>query len=162
MTNKLETALIEYFSTLDITPDIEQEEKAAEEKRALAARLEMLQGKLALLDAKEKETLDSYIEDTATLSEYRGVKVKLDSERARITAEIERITPTDERNWQEGAASIEQIVSMFRAEWGSYSDKQKRQFMVTHIKRITVINEPKPGNKRQGIYRIVGVEYAAD
>lgn len=155
--SKFERALIEYFTTLDITPDAEQEKKAADAKKAALAQIKALKKKISLLDAKEKEILDSYIEDCATLKEYRGVKVQLDVERARILAEIKRITPTEERR-REGAASKEDIISIFRAEWGGYSDTEKRQFLVWYIRKIAVINQPVQG-KRQGIYKILEVEY---
>jgi site-specific DNA recombinase len=159
---KFEKVLIEYFSKLTFTPDTEQETTEAEAKRLTAARIEVLQEKLSMLDEKEKEMLDSYIENTATLAEYRGVKDKLDGERVRITAELERIMPPSERRNIEGAISPEEIAAMFRENWGGYSNAEKRRFVVNHIKKVVIINKPKPGNQKQGIYNILDVEYHAD
>jgi len=154
---KFERAFIEYIAALDVKPDIEKEKQAEEAKKAMAARIETLREKLTILDAKEKEILDSYIEDNASLVEYRGVKAQLDSERERINAEIAGLTPTEERR-RDGATSKEDIISIFRASWSGFTNIEKRQFLVRYIKKIVVINQSIPGS-RLGVYQILEAEF---
>ena len=152
---KLEKALLAYFANIpEIEPDTEKDEQA---KRETAARIEALQNKINSLDGKEKEVLDLYIEDNATLAEYRSVKEKLDVERVNILAEIQRITPTEPKAYK-GIMTQEEIALTFCKEWQSYTSKEKRQFLVNHINKIVVINQPLPGTI-QGKYEIVDVAY---
>jgi len=154
---KFERALIEYFAALDITPNSEQAKRAEEAKKMALEQIEVLRERITTLDTKEKEMLDSYIVDNASLADYRNVKVQLDVERAKMLAEIERLTPSEERR-REGAASKGDIVFIFRKEWGGYSDKEKRQFLIEYIRKIVVVNQPVPGN-RVGKYKIFEIEY---
>jgi len=157
---KLEKAFIEYFSALNIEPDIKREEKEAEAKRVAAARIEELRNKIITLDAKEKEMLDSYIEDNASLAEYRSVKVMLDSERERIIEEIKSLTPPETSNYNNynGALTREEIISALKKHWQTFTDIEKRQFLLKYIKRIDVINHPVKGSPF-GNCEIVNLEY---
>jgi hypothetical protein len=141
---KLEAAVIKYFANIaDIVIDTEKEEQA---KRETAARVEALQERITALDAKEKEMLDSYIADKASFTDYRSVKETLDGERARVRAEIESLTPPEVQTY-EGTLSREEIITTFKKKWEGFTDNEKRQFLVKHIRKITVINQSVNGNR---------------
>ena len=156
---KVENALIEYFAKLDITPDANFEENAAKAKAEAAARVEALKERLTVLDAKEKEMLDLYIEDNATLAEYRGVKVKLDAEKNNILAEIGNLSPEEEIINIE-PVSKEEIISYFKNNWTRINEIEKRQFLVKHVKTIKVINQPVE-EKVEGVCEITEVVFNA-
>jgi len=152
---KLERVLLEYLTSIpDTALDNEQVERTKAER---AAQIVALQERIKTLDAKEKEMLDSYIEDNASLAEYRGVKVQLDGERAKLLAEIEKLTPTEIHNIK-GSLTQEEIISAFKKHWIKYSDKKKRQFLLKHINKIVVINQPIKG-RREGKCEITNIEF---
>jgi redox-regulated HSP33 family molecular chaperone len=154
---KLEKALLAYFANIPNTePDGANEVQA---KQAAAARIEELQKKINLLDEKEKEILDLYIEDKATLAEYRSVKTKLDAEKENILAGIKKLTPSETKVYS-GNMTKEEIALTFCKEWKNYTGKEKRQFLVNHIGKIGVINQPVAGTQ-QGVYEIIEVIFNA-
>jgi len=158
---KFEKAFVEYVSTLNAQPDNEQLEKEAEAKRAAAARVETLRERITTLEAKEKEMLDSYIEDNASLAEYRGVKVQLDGEKARILAEIETLIPPEKPGYninQAAQLTKEEIITALQKHWGNFTDVEKRQFLLKHIIKIAVVNHPVKGST-YGNVEILDIEY---
>ncbi len=135
---KIENGVIEYIKNIPYAaPDIEKDEQ---EKQAAAARIEALRSKLTVLDAKDKAFLDSYIEDNSSLEEYRGVKKMLDNERQIILAQIEALTPKDRKNSIIEPKTKEEIIRAFKRNWNDFSNTEKRQFLLKHIKKIKVVN----------------------
>jgi len=152
--SKLEKALMSYFSDMpDIAPDTESEETV---KVAALAQIEALQHKITVLDAKEKEMLESYIADILPLAQYRDVKIQLDGERGKLLAEIERLTPV--KPTYQGNMTKEEIAKSFVAEWQNFTGKERRQFLVNHISKITLINQPVKGTMH-GVYNIIEIVY---
>jgi site-specific DNA recombinase len=138
---KIENAVYDYISNIpDIVPDTEKEEK---ERQAAAARIEILQNKLTGIDAKEKDITDLYLEDNATLAEYRSVKTMLDGERGKLLTEIEKLTPKELNTIE--PKTRDEIILTFKSEWHNYTDIEKRQFLVKHISKITLTNQPIKG-----------------
>jgi len=135
---KVESCVMEYITNIPLEiPDAQKDEQEKQEK---AARIEALRAKITALDAKEKEMLDSYIEDILPLPQYRDVKIQLDGERAKLLAEIERLTPAENHSIE--PKTKEEIVQAFKENWHNFSDVEKRQFLLKHIRRIGVINHP--------------------
>lgn len=157
---KVEAAVIHYINRIaDKTADSEKEEQTAAAKLAIEKRIEELKEKIAILDIKEQEMLDSYITDNATLAEYRGVKMKLDGERDKITVEIEKLTP-EKAHPHIGTMTREDIITIFKMEWPNFTDTEKRQFLLKYIRKITLINRPVE-RQRAGNCDIINIEFNA-
>jgi site-specific DNA recombinase len=138
---KIENAVIDYISNIpDIVPDNEKEEQ---ERQAAAVKIEALRKKLTGIDTKEKEITDLYIDDNATLAEYRSVKTMLDGERGKLLAEIEKLTPKELNTIE--PKTREEIILKFKSNWSNYTNIEKRQFLIKHISKITLINKPIKG-----------------
>jgi len=151
---KIETAVFEYITNFpDIVPDTEKEEK---EKQAAAARIEEMRDKITTIDAKEKEMLDSYIEDNASLVEYRSVKKLLDEERRKLLQEIETLSPPEE-NATDPKTKAE-IILTFTKSWNNYTDTEKRQFLLKHISKIEIINKPIK-DRNEGKCEVQNIEF---
>jgi site-specific DNA recombinase len=153
--SKVEAAVIEYISNIPIVAVNAEEEEQA--RREAAARVEVLQRKITALDAKEKEMLDSYLEDILPLPQYRDVKIQIDGEREKLQAEIERLTVVEDTIEPK---TKQEIISAFIAGWGSFTDIEKRQFLLKHIRKITVINHKVEG-KYQGRCEVLDIEFTA-
>jgi len=155
---KLEKTLVEYIANI---PNLIIDTATAEQaKHEAAARVIALQEKLTTLDAKEKEMLDFYIEESASFADYRGVKAKLDIERVEIRAEIESLMPPEKPTYK-GALTKEEIIAAFRKSWGKFTLLEKRQFLLKYIRKITVINHPVPGSN-YGRCEIMGIDFNAE
>jgi hypothetical protein len=100
--------------------------------------------------------LDLYIDDSVTLAEYRAVKVQMDGERAKILIEIESLTP-NQRTIIE-PQTREEIISSFIKGWDSFNDIEKRQFLLKHIRKITLENKPVKGSN-YGKIEILDIEF---
>jgi len=150
-----EKAMIEYIANLPT--DENAAAKIEQAKQAAVARIEELKAKLNNLEAKEKEMLDSYIEDNATLAEYRGVKTQLDGEKAKILTEIEALTPSQTISYEE-PKTREEIITAFNDGWGSFTNIEKRQFLMKHIRKITLLNQPIKGSN-YGTVEILDIEF---
>jgi len=157
---KLEKAFMEYVSALTPQQNEEQRQKEEEAKKAAAARVVMLRERITALEAKEKEMLDSYIEDNASLAEYRGIKTQLDGEKAHIFEEIETLTPQEGRGYTHQIEQLtkEEIITALQKHWGNFTDVDKRNFLLKHIKKITVVNHPVKGSM-YGNIEIIDIEY---
>lgn len=146
--SKLEREVAAYIAQLaGAAPDVDRAAQAQAAKQAAAEKIAQLQKQLAAFDDKEQEMLDSYIANQASFAEYRGVKARLDGERQRIAAEIERLTPSPTQQQIE-LKSREEILHAFNAQWGEFSEIEKRQFLVKYFRKIIVINHPVEGTCR--------------
>jgi site-specific DNA recombinase len=155
---KFERTLIAYFAAIPAAvPDAAQAAQEAEAKKAAAAQVKALRKKIAAIDAKEQEILESYIEDNASLAEYRGVKVTLDAQRAKLTEEIERLTPNKAEECTD-TMTREQVIKTFRVKWPKFTHAEKRQFLLAHIRKISVVNRPVEG-RITGHCEITAIEF---
>jgi hypothetical protein len=144
---KVETAVIEYFkNAIEIISDSDTE-KDESEKEKTVLQLAALNEKLATLEIKEKEMLDTYIIDEITLLQYRDYKTQLGSEKAKILKEIEKLKPKEKvKNVQPITKS--EIIAYFNENWATLNDIEKRQFLTTYIGKFTVINHPVKNSNR--------------
>jgi len=158
-TKKVEMAVVEYMAGLMTAAlETDRREKAAAAKKAAAERVEALKNRLTVLDAKEKEILDSYIEDKTSLVEYRGVKKQFDSERERVIVEIENLTPDETEHSHAESMTQEEIIAAFNTDWHKLSDLQKRQFLLKYIRKINIVNHKIKGHN-EGKTEITGIEF---
>jgi len=157
---KLEVAVIEYFNNIPETAtDIEQAEN---EKAKTAAQIELLKEKMAALEVKEKEMLDTYIEDKISLLQYRDYKTRLDGEIKKVVDEIEKLTPKEKLKLKSvQPVTREEIIHYFKENWTSLDDVEKRQFLLKHINKITVINHPVK-NSNRGKTEITDIHFNTD
>jgi site-specific DNA recombinase len=141
---KVENAVIDYINNIPyVAPDFEKDEQ---EKEAAAARVIELQNKIAVLDAKDKAFLDSYIADNFSLEEYRDVKKMIGNERKELQAEIDRLTPKDKSKSHVEPKTKEEIIRYFKRNWHNFNNIEKRQFLLKHIGKVKVINHPVKGS----------------
>ena len=141
---KIENAVIDYINNMPyVVPDFEKDEQ---EKEAAAARVIELQNKIAVLDAKDKAFLDSYIADNFSLEEYRDVKKMIGNERKELQAEIDLLTPKEKSKSLIAPKTREEIIRYFKRNWRNFSNIEKRQFLLKHISTIKVINHPIKGS----------------
>jgi site-specific DNA recombinase len=153
--NKIEKAVAEYINNIPIAKTTTESSKQEEQA---ATRIAELQSRLAVLEAKDKTFLDSYIEDNFTLEEYRGVKKLVDKERKEIQAEIQLLKPKEKSKNHVEPKTKEEIIQIFKTEWQGFNDVEKRQFLLKHINKIEIINHPIK-NKTEGRSEVVNIEF---
>jgi site-specific DNA recombinase len=137
---KIENEVIDYINNIPATIDDTEIEKTESEKEKAAAKIAELQERLNVLEERQKQILDTYIEDN-NLRQYRDIKVRLDTESDNIKKEIIQLTPIEIiRNAE--PKTKEEIITAFKENWCTFSDVEKRQFLLKHISRIDVINHP--------------------
>jgi molecular chaperone GrpE (heat shock protein) len=61
-----------------------------------AAKTKALQEKIAMLETKRREILDSYITDSITLAEFQNVQKRINGEKDKINKEIALLTQSDD------------------------------------------------------------------
>ena len=128
------------------------------EKAAVLARIEELQERLKVIDSKDKSFLDSYIDDKFSLEEYRAAKKMIEGERKIIVAEIEKLTPKEKSKNNIEPKTREEIIQCFKENWCNYSNIEKRQFLLKHINKISVVNHAVE-NSIFGRCEIIDIEF---
>jgi site-specific DNA recombinase len=157
---RVETALIEYFSTYSdsFNSDCETATLFETEKQNALMQLQNYKEQLKNYDEKEKEVMNHYIKGTIDFDSYRNMKIQLDSDREYIKKEIEKLAINEDDT--EIILNREEIAASFKDSWQGLTDNEKRLFLTNYIKKIFVVNEPIEGS-RNGNTKVVDVEFNA-
>ena len=160
---KVERALIEYFSRIDdftVLDAVELEQKRQQARNDTEAQIDTLNEKLKKLDNKEREIMSLFVSGELEFNSYRAMKKQLDGDREFIRTEIAKLEETlDER--EEPIISRTDIVTNFRENWENLSYIEKRQFLTKFIKKIVLVNEPIEGTNK-GHTIITNVEFCGE
>ena len=136
---KLEKAFCEYIKGIadfegDNTLQLQEEEQKRQQARDLIAEYEE---KARQLEAKAREALDFYVTNVFTVEEYRKVKHRIEKDKQKICAEIERLSVEAE----EIVDNKLEIAKNLHENWERFSNKEKRMFLMQFVERIVVENE---------------------
>jgi site-specific DNA recombinase len=134
---KAESAFLDYITQIaDFTPPDEDIEIAAERKKQQNAALAAVyESKRKALDAKDKETLELYVNNDLTFDEYREMRTKTSADRLILTAEIERMKPNEV---PESIFKREDIILTLRENWELLTNAERRVFLRNFVERIVV------------------------
>ena len=155
---KIEKAFIEYinneiddFDTLDeVQMAVKQEVK--EQNIELSKDLKKQYDKLV---RREKELVNSYIQGSVDLEDYKLLKAGINKEKETIS---EMIESAEERIDEDIIIKRENIIKSIKENWEQLNNAEKRQFVINFIKKIEVVNETEKG-KREGIVKVLNVEF---
>ena len=153
----LEKAFCEYIERIaDFEVEnivyIEAQEQKKQENKALIAKYEE---KLSQIEAKIRESLDFYVNNTFTVEEYREVKKRLDKDKQTICAELERLNIESE----EVVDDRVEIAKSLRENWGQFSNVEKRMFLMRFVEKIVVENEKTGGGHLQKKIKIFDIVF---
>jgi site-specific DNA recombinase len=157
--NKLEAALIEYFSQYEevFISDSAEAARLELEKRNTDTQIQNYRDKLQHLDKREKEVMNYYINGDIEFDSYREMKKQLESDRDFIRAELAKIAGNESDN-NPVTIKREEVAASFRDSWQGLTNAEKRLFLTNYIKKIVVRNEPIEGS-RFGNTKIVSIEF---
>ena len=154
---KLEKAFREYIERINPFSEVDKLELQRQEQEKLKTFQLVLayQDKLRLLERKEKEIMQLYVNDNIGFGAYRDMKKKIEEDRATIQAEIARLNVPEEK---EPEINKEDVIADLKQNWDALTNSERRQFLVRYIKRLYAVNEI-PEGKKHGTVRVVDVEY---
>jgi len=157
--NKLETALIEYFSQYEevFTTDSAETARMEKEKQNTDAQIQKYSEKLRQLESREKEVMSRYINGEIEFDNYREMKKQLETDKDFIRAELAKYTDSEGEN-QPATIKREEVAANFRESWQGLTKAEKRLFLTNYIKKIIVRNDPIPG-QRYGNTKVIKVEF---
>jgi site-specific DNA recombinase len=157
--NKVEKALVEYFARYDETfiSDSEEAVRLELDKQKNNTQVQNYRKKLRVLDGKEKEVRNHYLNDTIDFESYREMKKQLDGDRDFIHTELAKITDDEDDNIP-GTISREEVAASFKEGWERLTNAEKRLFLTKYIKKIVVRNEPIEG-KVYGNTKVISVVF---
>jgi len=156
---KIEKALIEYFSQYDEVFESNSLETARLEKEQLnsGAEIKAYKDKLRHLDSREKEVMNRYVAGDIEFEIYRSMKKQLDSDRAFVKAELDKLV-VDDSDPRPVTIFHEEVAASFRENWQKLTKEEKRIFLTDYIKKIVIRNDPIEGS-RFGRTTITDVEF---
>jgi len=146
-TQKIEKAFTEYIeriATFEIDNTLhvcEQEQKRKEQQTIIEAYEE----KLRQIESKEREALDSYVDNVFNVEEYRKIKTRLDNDKKAIYSELDSLQVDTE----EVADYKIEVAKTIHENWRQFSNAEKRMFLMQFVERIVIKNE-KVGISKRG------------
>ena len=154
---KLEKAFYEYIERINPFSEVDKLELQRQEQEKLQTYQLVLayQDKLRLLERKEKEIMQLYVNDNIDFDTYRDMKKKIEEDRATIQAEIARLDVPEEK---EPEINKEDVIADLKQNWEALTNSERRQFLVRYIKRLYAVNEV-PEGKKHGTVRVTAVEF---
>ena len=152
--NKFEHAFEEYISKipdLDVTDDVKIEEQR---KRENTAQIKAYNERLRLLEVKERESLNFYVDNEMDFESYREIKKKIGKEKAIVSAELEKLENADHG----GRIVKADIINNIRENWGLLNASERRQFLLENIEKITLVVEKTKG-QHYSAPKIMNIDY---
>jgi len=142
---RFENAFCEYVNRITDFEDgdsihiHEEAQKKQENSRLIAEHNDRLQQ----LDAKLREALDCYVNNTFTAEEYRKVKKRIESDKKSISSELERLTIEAE----DIVDNKLEIATNFKENWDTLANTEKRIFLMQFVEKIVVVAEKTGKNQ---------------
>jgi len=156
--SKLESAFQKYMSNISdfkATDEIQLEQQQ-EAKQKILDLLQTYSDKLRQLKSKENEVLSLYVDGHVDFKEYRNVKKKIDKESAGIQAEIDKLSIPNE---EASPINQEDIILEFNENWKHLTDSERRKFLLSFVKKISISTKKAPNNFHW-IIAVENVEFA--
>jgi len=111
--------------------------------------MRLLAEKQRQLECQAKENKQLYMRDEIEFDCYKAVNKQIAHNMKTLRRDLAELGQTGHCKQEE--ADLKQ-------NWKALTDAEKRQFLLRFVKRIDAVNEV-PAGKRQGIVRVVGVEF---
>ena len=156
--DKIEQAFIEYthgIADFEEVDEIQLEEQNNQINKTQEL-IQVYQGKLNQLDLREKEVLDLYLDGSVDFEHYRGIKDRIDKDKKEVHSELKKLSITDD---SQPECSQEDFVLTFKDNWEHLTNMEKRQFLMTFVKRIH-ISIQRVKNKRKWAVTVENIELA--
>ena len=154
---KIEEAFIEYINSLpdfDTINEVQQNMKH-EIKNQNLDLIDGLRKQLEKLERRERELVQSYIQEDIDLDNFNLIKTTIDKEKKQILGTIESVQDCVD---EEVTIKKEHIIKNLKENWEHLNNAEKRQFLIDFVEKIEVINEKEKG-KREGVVKVTNVEF---
>lgn len=153
--NRVERAFIDYINNIEdftVIDEIEIEEK----ENLNNQKLNTLYKQRDVLEHRENEILNLYISGTMDFEHYTEIKIPLEQEKMRISAEIQELENSQIEDEQEKIIKAD-IIKNLKENWELLTDLEKRQFIVQFIDKIIV--DGIKINQRSTAVKILDVKF---
>ena len=157
----VETAFMDYIEQIEDFSAIneiqlEENRKAKDNNIKL---IEKLNNQLKNLENKEKEILNSYVDNNLNFDRYIQLKDYIEDEKCKICKQLEEVSAIEE-DTEEMIIKKEDIIKNLKENWTFLNNEEKRLFLIKFVDKIMIINEMK--NSRRGIAKITDIKFNTD
>jgi len=154
---KVEEAFIEYINTLEEFDTLDEVQLTMKQE-IKTKNLEIignLKKQYEKLERKAREALDKYIHGHIDFDNYMLIKTGIDKEQGQVSGMMSAVEILVD---EEVTIEKENIIRSLKENWEYLSKAEKRQFIISFIEKIEIVNEKEPG-KREGTVKVLNVEF---
>ena len=157
----VETAFMDYIEQIEDFSAIneiqlEENRKAKDNNIKL---IEKLNNQLKNLENKEKEILNSYVDNNLNFDRYIQLKDYIEDEKCKVCKQLEEVSAIEE-DTEEMIIKKEDIIKNLKENWTLLTNEEKRLFLIKFVDKIMIVNEMK--NSRRGIAKITDIKFNTD
>ncbi len=157
----VETAFMDYIEQIEDFSAIneiqlEENRKAKDNNIKL---IEKLNNQLKNLENKEKEILNSYVDNNLNFDRYIQLKDYIEDEKCKVCKQLEEVSAIEE-DTEEMIIKKEDIIKNLKENWTFLNNEEKRLFLIKFVDKIMIVNEMK--NSRRGIAKITDIKFNTD
>lgn len=157
----VETAFMDYIEQIEDFSAIneiqlEENRKAKDNNIKL---IEKLNNQLKNLENKEKEILNSYVDNNLNFDRYIQLKDYIEDEKCKVCKQLEEVSAIEE-DTEEMIIKKDDIIKNLKENWTFLNNEEKRLFLIKFVDKIMIVNEMK--NSRRGIAKITDIKFNTD
>lgn len=153
----IDKAFTEYINNIEdfnVIDEIQLEENK-KLKNQNEKTIKKLHNQYENLEKKEKEILNSYVENNIDFENYINIKNFIEEEKKKIIVQLANIEIIEED--EEIIIRKEDIIKNLKENWNLLTNIEKRQFLETFVNKIVIVNELQ--NSRRGIAKVLNIKF---
>lgn len=153
----IDKAFTEYINNIEdfnVIDEIQLEENK-KLKNQNEKTIKKLHNQYENLEKKEKEILNSYVENNIDFENYINIKNFIEEEKKKIIVQLANIEIIEED--EEIIIKKEDIIKNLKENWNLLTNIEKRQFLETFVHKIVIVNELQ--NSRRGIAKVLNIKF---